>query len=56
MLAYVSCWIKRHHPGAFLAGLVDAVITVDPHLHRVATLQEAMAVPQAIVLSGAEPR
>jgi len=41
--------------GGFLAGLVDAVITVDPHLHRVATLQEAIAVPQAIVLSGAEP-
>jgi ribose-phosphate pyrophosphokinase len=41
--------------GGFLAGLVDAVITVDPHLHRVATLQEAIALPQAIVLSGAEP-
>lgn len=40
--------------GGFLAGLVDAVITVDPHLHRVATLQQAIAVPQAIVLSGAE--
>jgi len=33
--------------------LDDAVITVDPHLHRVATLQEAVPVPQAIVLSGA---
>ncbi|MBP3982157.1 ribose-phosphate diphosphokinase [Acidovorax sp. JG5] len=41
--------------GGFLAGLVDAVITVDPHLHRVASLKEAIAVPQAIVLSGAEP-
>lgn len=47
--------VSQQVVGAFLAGLVDAVITVDPHLHRVATLQEAMAVPQAIVLSGAEP-
>jgi ribose-phosphate pyrophosphokinase len=39
--------------GAFLAELFDAVITVDPHLHRVATLQEAVPVPQAVVLSGA---
>jgi ribose-phosphate pyrophosphokinase len=39
--------------GQFLAELFDAVITVDPHLHRVATLQEAVPVPQATVLSGA---
>jgi ribose-phosphate pyrophosphokinase len=39
--------------GQFLAGLFDAVITVDPHLHRVATLQEAIPVRDAIVLSGA---
>jgi ribose-phosphate pyrophosphokinase len=32
---------------------VDAVITVDPHLHRVATLQEVVPVGQAVVLSGA---
>ena len=23
LLAYVSCWIKRHHPDAFLAGLLE---------------------------------
>jgi ribose-phosphate pyrophosphokinase len=39
--------------GQFLAGLFDAVITVDPHLHRVATLAEAVPVAQATVLSGA---
>lgn len=39
--------------GRFLAELFDTVITVDPHLHRLATLQEAVPVPQAIVLSGA---
>jgi ribose-phosphate pyrophosphokinase len=36
-----------------LADLFDAVITVDPHLHRVSTLQEAVPVADAIVLSGA---
>lgn len=45
--------ISQRIVGQFLAGLFDAVITVDPHLHRVATLQEAVPVPQAVVLSGA---
>lgn len=39
--------------GRFLAGLFDALITVDPHLHRVATLHEAVPLADAIVLSGA---
>lgn len=39
--------------GACLATLFDAVITVDPHLHRVATLEEAVPVQDAVVLSGA---
>ena len=39
--------------GHFLASLFDAVVTVDPHLHRVATLQEAVPVTTAVVLSGA---
>jgi len=45
--------ISQRIVGRFLAGLFDAVITVDPHLHRVATLQEAIPVTHAIVLSGA---
>jgi ribose-phosphate pyrophosphokinase len=45
--------ISQRVVGHFLAGLFDAVITVDPHLHRVATLQEAVPVANAIVLSGA---
>ncbi len=45
--------ISQRVVGRFLADLFDAVITVDPHLHRVATLQEAVPVPQAVVLSGA---
>lgn len=45
--------VSQRIVGGFLAGLFDAVITVDPHLHRVATLQEAIPVPDAVVLSGA---
>ena len=45
--------ISQRVVGGFLAGLFDAIITVDPHLHRVATLQEAMPVQDAIALSGA---
>ena len=45
--------VSQRIVGRFLASLFDAVITVDPHLHRVATLQEAVPVPQAVVLSGA---
>ncbi len=39
--------------GAFLATLFDGVVTVDPHLHRVATLAEAVPVRRPVVLSGA---
>jgi ribose-phosphate pyrophosphokinase len=45
--------ISQRIVGGFLAGLFDAIITIDPHLHRVATLQEAMPVKDAIALSGA---
>lgn len=45
--------ISQRIVGGFLAGLFDAIITVDPHLHRVATLHEAVPVKDAIVLSGA---
>lgn len=39
--------------GKFLAGLFDGIVTVDPHLHRVATLEEAAPVKRPVVLSGA---
>jgi len=45
--------VSQRIVGHFLAELFDAVITVDPHLHRVATLQEAVPAAQALVLSGA---
>lgn len=45
--------VSQRTVGRFLAGLFDALITVDPHLHRVATLHEAVPLADAIVLSGA---
>lgn len=45
--------ISQRIVGRFLADLFNTVITVDPHLHRAATLQEAVPVARAIVLSGA---
>lgn len=45
--------VSQRIVGDFLAGLFDAAITVDPHLHRVASLKEAVPVSQAIALSGA---
>ncbi len=39
--------------GGFLAGLFDALVTVDPHLHRVHTLTEAVPVKRAVALSAA---
>lgn len=45
--------ISQRIVGEFLAALFDAVITVDPHLHRISTLEEAVPVARAVVLSGA---
>jgi len=45
--------VSQRIVGRFLAGLFDALVTVDPHLHRVATLQEAVPLPTAVALSGA---
>jgi ribose-phosphate pyrophosphokinase len=39
--------------GRFLAQVFDGLATIDPHLHRVATLEEASPVKRAITLSGA---
>jgi ribose-phosphate pyrophosphokinase len=41
--------------GDFLANLFDKLITVDPHLHRAATLRQAVPAAQAIAISGASP-
>ena len=45
--------VSQRVVGSFLATLFDAIITVDPHLHRISTLQEAVPLAQATVLSGA---
>jgi len=45
--------VSQRLVGRFLASLFDAVVTVDPHLHRVATLQEAVPVSCPVVISGA---
>ena len=45
--------VSQRIVGGFLAELFDAVITVDPHLHRVATLGEAVPARAAIALSAA---
>ncbi|MBD3893691.1 ribose-phosphate diphosphokinase [Hydrogenophaga sp.] len=45
--------VSQRIVGDFLAGLFDAVITVDPHLHRVASLSEVLPQVQALALSAA---
>jgi ribose-phosphate pyrophosphokinase len=45
--------VSQRIVGQFLASLFDSLITVDPHLHRVVTLDEAVPVNDAVVLSGA---
>ena len=44
--------ISQRIVGKFLAQLFDAVITVDPHLHRVGTLQDVLPAADVRVLSG----
>lgn len=39
--------------GGFLAGLFDRVITVDPHLHRISSLREAVPIDGAVAVSAA---
>jgi ribose-phosphate pyrophosphokinase len=45
--------VSQRIVGDLLASLFDAVVTVDPHLHRVANLSEAIPVKDAINLSAA---
>jgi ribose-phosphate pyrophosphokinase len=54
-LAFVSGEVvSQGIVGNLLASLFDAVITVDPHLHRVSRLDEAIPVKRALVLSAAK--
>lgn len=45
--------VSQRIVGEFLAGLFDGVITVDPHLHRITELRQAIPSGIAIALSGA---
>jgi ribose-phosphate pyrophosphokinase len=45
--------VSQQVMGGWLAELFDAVITVDPHLHRISRLDEAVPAKQAITLSAA---
>lgn len=45
--------VSQRIVGGFLGGLFDAVITIDPHLHRIAALGEAIPSASAQALSAA---
>lgn len=45
--------VSQRHIGALLASQFDAVVTVDPHLHRIAALNEVMPGCRAVSLSAA---
>jgi ribose-phosphate pyrophosphokinase len=45
--------VSQRIVGRFLAGLFDRVITVDPHLHRIRNLREAVPIDGAIALTAA---
>ena len=45
--------VSQRHIGAFLATLFDAVVTVDPHLHRIERLEQAIPLRCAVAVSAA---
>jgi len=45
--------VSQRIVGSFLAGLFDCVVTVDPHLHRIDSLQQAVPLEAAIAVSAA---
>ena len=45
--------VSQRIVGRWLAGMIDGIVTLDPHLHRVARLDEAVPVKAAIALSAA---
>jgi ribose-phosphate pyrophosphokinase len=46
--------VSQRHVGHLLAAAFDAVITVDPHLHRIASLDEVLPGKRGVALSAAE--
>lgn len=45
--------ISQRHIGALLARMVNGLVTVDPHLHRIASLDEVMPGCRSVALSAA---
>ena len=45
--------VSQRHLGCALAAWFDTVVTIDPHLHRIATLDEALPGRKGIALSAA---
>ena len=45
--------VSQRHLGRLLAAAFDAVVTVDPHLHRVATLDEVLPGRRGLALTAA---
>jgi ribose-phosphate pyrophosphokinase len=45
--------VSQRLVGGFLAELFDALLTVDPHLHRIERLDQAVPLRHAVALSGA---
>lgn len=45
--------VSQRHLGRALAGWFDAVVTVDPHLHRVATMDEVVPGRRGVALTAA---
>ena len=45
--------VSQRHIGALLAQAFDGVVTVDPHLHRIASLDEVMPGRRGVALSAA---
>ena len=47
--------VSQQTIGALLGGVFDAVITVDPHLHRIERLEQAVSCSHAIALTATRP-
>ncbi|WP_031435671.1 ribose-phosphate diphosphokinase [Methylomarinum vadi] len=47
--------VSQRIVGQLLANLFDDVITVDPHLHRISSLDQAIPLQNAVSLTAAEP-
>jgi ribose-phosphate pyrophosphokinase len=47
--------VSQRHVAALLAATVDALVTIDPHLHRIASLDAVMPGRRTLAVSAATP-